>query len=110
MLITCEIYSLQGIVETVEWLEGNLKHYANQKLGMTFDVVPIRVSVEQYKKYKRGLEEITYNLQESQDFFDASLDGRLRTFHEIEAAMIEAQLNVILSLYIICHDEIYSVR
>jgi hypothetical protein len=82
----------QNIVESVEWLEGNLKHYANQKLGMTFDIEPIKISTEEYKKYKRGLEEITYNLQESQDFFEASLDGRLRQYHEIEKKMIEAQI------------------
>lgn len=81
-------------METVEWLEGNLKHYANQKLGMTFDVPPMRISTVQYKKYKRGLEEITYNLQESQDFFDASLDGRLHTYHRIERDMIQAQIDV----------------
>jgi len=40
----------------VQWLEGNLKHYANQKLGMTFDIEPIRVTTDEYKKYKRGLE------------------------------------------------------
>lgn len=44
------------------------------------------------KRHAKGLDEITYNLQESQDFFDASVDGRLTQFHQIEKCMIMAQL------------------
>jgi hypothetical protein len=72
---------------------------------------------------RSGLEEITYNLQESQvhlslslclssflplplssvlsalrnlqDFFEASLDGRLRRFHQIEKCMIKGMLQAI---------------
>lgn len=82
------------IVDTMNWLEGNLKHYANQKLNTEFEVVDIRLTPEQYKLYKAGLAEVTYNLQESQDFFEASLDGRLHLYHEIERDMIKAQLEV----------------
>lgn len=41
------------------------------------------------------MDEITYNLQESQDFFNASVDGRLKMFHQLEKCMIEAQLEVV---------------
>jgi len=41
------------------------------------------------------LEDVTYNLQESQDFFEASLDGRLQIYHQLEKCMIEAQLKVL---------------
>jgi len=51
--------------------------------------------VEEYLKYRRGLDEVTYNLQESQDFFEASIDGRLQKYHQIEKCMIEAQLHVV---------------
>jgi hypothetical protein len=50
------------------------------------------VQIEQHAK---GLDEITFNLQESQDFFEASLDGRLKRFHQIEKCMLEAQLQAI---------------
>jgi len=86
----------QGIVSTMHWLEKNLKNYANQELKTSFeDLEDIKISVEDFKKYKRGLDEVTYNLQESQDFFDASLDGRLHKYHQIEKCMIEAQLQAI---------------
>jgi len=74
------------------WLEGNLKHYANQKLNSNFEVEPICLTPEKYKIFKAGLAEVTYNLQESQDFFEASLDGRLQLYHEMERDMIKAQL------------------
>jgi hypothetical protein len=89
---------------------GNLKHYANQHLQTSFELEPIRLTPEHFLLYKGGmfisfpyqfkqidsigLEEVTYNLQESQDFFDASLDGRLHKYHEIEKNLIEAQLQV----------------
>jgi len=79
----------------MKWLEGNLKHYANQHLETNFEVDPIKLTPEQFLLYKRGLEEVTYNLQESQDFFEASLDGRLHKYHTIEKEMIEAQLKAL---------------
>ncbi len=42
-----------------------------------------------------GLDEIVFNLSESQDFFLASVDGRLTKYHNIEKEIIEAQLEVI---------------
>jgi len=87
----------QGIVKSVKWLQGNLEDYANSVLLMDpkLEVRSLEMSSEQFFAYIRGLNEITYNLQESQDFFNASLDGRLRTFHQLEKCMIEAQLQII---------------
>jgi hypothetical protein len=91
-----ELYVWGGkIVQTMNWLEKNLKHYANQELQTNFETEPITVTVEDYLKYRRGLDEVTYNLQESQDFFEASIDGRLQKYHQLEKCMIEAQLQVI---------------
>jgi hypothetical protein len=53
-----------------------------------------KITVDEYRAYSKALDEITYNLQESQDFFDASLDGRLKNYHQLEKCMIEAQLQV----------------
>lgn len=91
-----ELYVWGGkIVQTMNWLEQNLKHYANQELKTNFETDPITVTVEDFLKYRRGLDEVTYNLQESQDFFEASLDGRLMKYHQLEKCMIEAQLQVV---------------
>jgi hypothetical protein len=91
-----DLYHWGGkIVQTMRWLEGNLKHYANQNLETNFDLEPIKLTPDEYLLYKGGLEEVTYNLQESQDFFDASLDGRLNKYHDIEKNIIEAQLAVL---------------
>jgi hypothetical protein len=57
------------IVQTMRWLEGNLKHYSNQNLETNFVLDPIKLTPSDYLLYKGGLEEVTYNLQESQDFF-----------------------------------------
>lgn len=48
-----------------------------------------------FQAYFRGLDEITYNLQESQDFFQASVDGRLNKYHAIEQDLIEAQIKAL---------------
>jgi hypothetical protein len=53
------------------------------------------LTLEEYKTFRRGLDEITFNLQESQDFFEASLDGRLKQYQQLEKCMIEAQLQVL---------------
>lgn len=68
----------EKIVEIVNWLGRKLEEYANAKLGTKLETNDEKsdFTVEKFRIYKRGLEEITYNLQESQDFFDASLDGR----------------------------------
>eukprot|EP01130_Rhizamoeba_saxonica_P008772 TRINITY_DN3550_c0_g1_i1.p1 TRINITY_DN3550_c0_g1~~TRINITY_DN3550_c0_g1_i1.p1 ORF type:complete len:374 (+),score=106.79 TRINITY_DN3550_c0_g1_i1:119-1123(+) len=84
-----------GIVETMEWLDETLQAYANAVLETDFEGADIEITVEQYKKYRQGVSEITFNLQESQDFFDASLDGRLEKYHQLEKCMIEAQVEVL---------------
>lgn len=66
------------IVDTVNWLGKQLEEYSNEAFKTALEVNPehSKLSVDLFRIYKRGLDEITYNLQESQDFFDASLDGR----------------------------------
>ena len=54
-----------------------------------------KLTINQYRTFRRGLDEITFNLQESQDFFDASLDGRLKQYQQLEKCMIEAQLKIV---------------
>ena len=57
--------------------------------------IPEPLNEKQKQEYAKGLAEITYNLEESQDFFQASVDGRLIKFHNVEKAAIEMQLEVI---------------
>lgn len=84
-----------SIVDAVVWLENEIEAYANEALKMNPPLETRNhksLSMEEMKKHARGLDEITYNLQESQDFFDASVDGRLDQFHQIEKCMVMAQL------------------
>jgi len=102
-----EFYELyewsKGVVKVCEWLENNLDHYCLNKLPelpekvrQTLGKKPIEeISHDQAKDFARGLDEIVYNLQESQDFFAASLDGRLNKYHNIEKEIIEAQLEAL---------------
>lgn len=87
----------EDIVRVCEWLELNLDTYCSKTLGLPLKNVtpPPELTEEQKKKYGKGLDEIHHNLEESQDFFLASIDGRLNKFHQIEEKMIEAQLRVI---------------
>ncbi|PRP84297.1 hypothetical protein PROFUN_07598 [Planoprotostelium fungivorum] len=85
------------IVEICEWLELVLDDYASKNLDlppqMLAKVKPVpELPKEKAEDYFRGLDEITYNLQESQDFFQASVDGRLNKYHAIEQDLIEAQI------------------
>jgi len=89
------------IVQICEWLELNMDDYCKKhmkdlppSLFKDVQVVP-QLTEEQVKIYRKGLGEITYNLDESQDFFQASIDGRLNKYHNIERQLIEAQLRVI---------------
>jgi hypothetical protein len=85
-----------GVSECVRWLESNMDEYCSVTLGMDLKYTPAAsLTKEQYIKYKTGLDEITTNLQESQDFFQATLDGRIKKYQEQEKAMIEAQLKVL---------------
>jgi len=91
----------KSIVEVCEWLELNMDDYCKNHMtdlpaNMFKDLKPVpELTDEQKKVYRKGLAEITYNLDESQDFFQASIDGRLTKYHNIEKQMIEAQLRVI---------------
>eukprot|EP00162_Nutomonas_longa_P025103 comp9717_c0_seq1/m.11297 comp9717_c0_seq1/g.11297 ORF comp9717_c0_seq1/g.11297 comp9717_c0_seq1/m.11297 type:complete len:156 (+) comp9717_c0_seq1:1-468(+) len=82
----------------MEWLESNLDEYCESVLGLkptsswAKKKEKVVLTPEQVEEYRKGLQEVTYNLQESQDFFEASLDGRLHAFLTIEKDAIEAQL------------------
>ena len=86
----------KGIVKAVRWLHSNLEQYLVEVLGCAPNPLapakPEALSKEDVAKHQKGLEEITRNLEESQDYFKATLDGRLHAFHEVEKAGIEAQL------------------
>ncbi|KAF2069104.1 hypothetical protein CYY_009576 [Polysphondylium violaceum] len=87
-----------GIVKVTKWLEDGLDDYCvnHLKMDLGFEVTPRpQLSREEYSSFKQGLDEITYNLQESQDFFSASLDGRLRQYHTIEKNLILAQIETV---------------
>lgn len=91
------VWSL-GIVDATKWLALGLDDYCVNHLKLDLNIKPVlleKPSAELYRKYKKGLDEITENLHESQDFFQASLDGRLRKYHQIEKDIIEAQLKVL---------------
>jgi len=94
-----EIYEWStGIVNVCEWLEINLDDYCSKTLDYPKlkDVVPPpELTQEQATKYSEGLDEIYHNLEESQDFFSASLDGRLNKFHNLEKQIVESQLAVV---------------
>lgn len=86
-----------SVFQVCEWLELNLDDYCiNQlKLNINKQTKPVpELNQEQIKSFSKGLAEITYNLAESQDFFQASIDGRLLKYHNIEKEIIEAQLEV----------------
>jgi len=87
-----------GIVDATRWLALGLDDYCVNHLKMDLPIKPVlleKPTPELYKKYKKGLEEIFENLHESQDFFQASIDGRLKRYHQIEKDIIEAQLKVL---------------
>lgn len=88
-----------GIVDVTKWLGAGLDDYCVNHLKMELGIEnpkPLeKPTKETFEKYKQGLEEVHLNLSESQDFFQASLDGRLRKYHEIEKEIIEAQIKAI---------------
>jgi hypothetical protein len=87
-----------GIVDVTKWLAAGLDDYCVNHLKMDLDIVPTpleRPTKETFDKYKQGLDEVHTNLSESQDFFQASLDGRLKKYHTIEKEIIQAQLKAL---------------
>eukprot|EP01088_Endostelium_zonatum_P005755 TRINITY_DN1764_c0_g1_i1.p1 TRINITY_DN1764_c0_g1~~TRINITY_DN1764_c0_g1_i1.p1 ORF type:complete len:335 (-),score=95.64 TRINITY_DN1764_c0_g1_i1:89-1093(-) len=88
----------QGINRVCDWLEVSLDEYCCFTIGLPLrkDVKPAPDLDDATKvKYSEGLDEIHHNLEESQDFFSASVDGRLHKYHTIEKSIIEAQLEVV---------------
>jgi hypothetical protein len=84
------------IVKVCLWLQNSLDIHCNEKLGLKLTLEPLpELSPSDIESYSKGLDEITHNLQESQDFFKASVDGRLKQYHEVEKAIIEKQLEVL---------------
>lgn len=87
-----------GIVDVTKWLAAGLDDYCVNFLKMELDIVPVpleRPAKDTFDKYKQGLEEVHTNLSESQDFFQASLDGRLKKYHTMEKEIIEAQIKAL---------------
>jgi len=88
----------QGIVRVCEWLELNLDDYCSKTLDypkLKDAKKPPTLDKQTALTYSTGLDEIYHNLKESQDFFEASVDGRLKKYHTTEREMIEAQLKVV---------------
>jgi hypothetical protein len=64
----------EGIVRVCEWLMLNLDEYCHNTIGYPEQVASVpALDEETARAYSRGLDEITHNLHESQDFFAVSL-------------------------------------
>jgi len=90
----------KGIVRICEWLEMSIDDYCSKKMELPERIMkhikaPPALKPEEISEFTKGLDEITYNLAESQDFFQASVDGRLIKYHNIEKTLIEKQLDAI---------------
>lgn len=95
-----ELHEWSGVINKVcRWLEDNLDTYALEVIpDLKGKVQPKEVrklTPEEVKLYSKGLDEISYNLKESQDFFQAGVDGRMKLFHNIETEIIEAQIEAL---------------
>jgi len=89
----------KGIVTVCEWLEMSIDDYC-KKMELPERIkkhikTPPELKPEQISTFSTGLDEITHNLAESQDFFQASIDGRLIKYHGIEKKLIEDQLEAV---------------
>lgn len=89
------------IVKICEWLELNLDDYCTKNLDLppylkNREIPPVpELNQEQIKYYSKGLDEITHNLNESRDFFQASVDGRLDKYKILEKEIIQVQLDAL---------------
>jgi hypothetical protein len=95
-----ELHQWSGVInEVCRWLEDNLDAYALDVIPeLRGKIVPRPVqelTPEQVRQYSRGLDEISHNLKESQDFFQAGLDGRLRVYHRIERDIVAGQMEAL---------------
>ncbi|KAL0481909.1 TPR-containing protein [Acrasis kona] len=103
---TCEHYKglwlwSTEIVKICEWLELNLDDYCMKNLDLPAYIKNRKIpevpalTQELIKYYSKGLDEIMHNLNESRDFFQASVDGRLDKYKLIEKQIIEVQLKAL---------------
>lgn len=81
-------------------MEVNLDNYCKEHLDLPDyiknKVKPIPALTEdEHKEYAKGIAEIMHNLNESRDFFQAAVDGRLDTYYELERELCETQLQVL---------------
>lgn len=98
-----EFYDLHvwsGVINQVcSWLEDNLDAYALEvipELQGKLHPRPVReLTPDEVRQYSKGLDEISYNLKESQDFFQAAVDGRLKIFHDIEKLIVQTQMDTL---------------
>ncbi|KAL9654289.1 hypothetical protein ABK040_010320 [Willaertia magna] len=94
----------QEIVKICEWLEQHLDYYAYKTIqDLPVDKIfkgviptaPPELTDEEKVKYSKGLDEICHNLNESRDFFEAAVDGRLNKYQQIEREIILDQLETL---------------
>jgi hypothetical protein len=93
------------IVQICEWLEYNLDDFAlrniaelpeNLKKEANESLKHLKsLSDEEVEQYSKGLDEITHNLNESRDFFEASVDGRMNQYQKLHAEIIQCQLRIL---------------
>lgn len=95
-----DLHQWSGVInEVCRWLETNLDAYALEVIpdlkGKIEVKEVVQLSSEQVKIYSKGLDEISYNLKESQDFFQAGVDGRMKLYHDIEQEIISSQIQAL---------------
>lgn len=101
---TLSVWS-EKIVSICEWLELNLDDFANRNITdlpealqkeTAENAAKLRaLSDEEVQEFSKGLDEITHNLTESRDFFEASVDGRMTEYQSVQAEIIECQLRAL---------------
>ncbi len=95
-----ELHQWSGVINQVcRWLEDNLDAYALDVIPELKGKIVARpvqeLTPDQVRQYSKGLDEISHNLVESQDFFQAGLDGRLKVYHRIEKEIVEHQMDAL---------------
>lgn len=88
----------QQINKVQEWLEANLEEYCVTHLELKSKEElkkPAVLTMEEKIIFSKGLDEIMNNLNESHDFFQASVDGRLLEFQYMELEIIKNQLEIL---------------
>lgn len=95
-----ELHVWSGVInEVCRWLEDNLDSYAVDVIpelrGKITPKPPRELTPDEVRQYSKGLDEISFNLKESQDFFQAGVDGRLKVYHSIEAEIVQGQIDTL---------------